>query len=71
VVNEDMEVSKGDVKFVDTSKKEESVKRKKEAVKRNEEPLKHSMEFIRRNGVPIQINGIEEHKLANDVEEMK
>ncbi|GJR58776.1 hypothetical protein Tco_1500938, partial [Tanacetum coccineum] len=39
-VNEDMEVSKGDGKFVDTSKKEESVKRKEEAVKRNEEPVK-------------------------------
>nr|GEU52832.1 vesicle-associated protein 2-2-like isoform X1 [Tanacetum cinerariifolium] len=71
VVNDDMEVSKGDGKFVDTTKKEESVKRKEEAVKRNEEPLKQSKEFIRRNEEPIQINDIEEQKLVKDVEEMK
>lgn len=71
VVNEDMEVSKGDGKFLDTTKKEEAVKRKEEAVKRNEEPLKQSKEYIRRNEEPIQINDIEEQKLAKDVEEMK
>lgn len=71
VVNEDMEVSKGDGKFVDTTKKEEYVKRREEAVKRNEEPIKQSKEYIRRNEEPIQINDIEEQKLAKDVEEMK
>ncbi|GJW24668.1 RNA-directed DNA polymerase, eukaryota [Tanacetum coccineum] len=63
VVNEDMEVSKGDGIFVDTTMKEELVKRKEEAVKRNEEPLKQSTECIRRNQEPIHINVTEEHKL--------
>nr|GEU91276.1 hypothetical protein [Tanacetum cinerariifolium] len=64
VVNEDMEVSKGDGIFVDTKLKEELVKRKEEAVKRNDEPLKQSTKCIRRNEEPIHINVTKEHKLA-------
>ncbi|GKA79162.1 hypothetical protein Tco_0785758 [Tanacetum coccineum] len=70
VVNEGMEVSKEDGKFVDTTKKGKSVKRKEETVKKKRGTSKESKKCIRRNEEPILIYVIEEQKLANDVEEM-
>ncbi|GJU70749.1 hypothetical protein Tco_1262154 [Tanacetum coccineum] len=40
VVNEDMEVSKGDDKLVDTTKKEEAVKRKEQKLANDAEEMK-------------------------------
>lgn len=84
MVDEGMEVSKGDGENIEATRKEESVKRKEsvkkneepvkrndEPVKMNEEPVKRSQEYMKRNEDFMQMNDTEELVLAKDVEEMK
>ncbi|KAL8265861.1 hypothetical protein R6Q59_003205 [Mikania micrantha] len=69
MVDESMDMPKGDGEHVELTRKEESYK--KQAERRIEEPMKSSQEYAKRNEELMHINDTEELTLAKDVEEMK
>ncbi|KAL8200163.1 hypothetical protein R6Q57_011502 [Mikania cordata] len=69
MVDESMDVPKGDGEHVELIRKEESYK--KQAEKRIDEPVKSSQEYAKRNEELMHINDTKELTLAKDVEEMK